>query len=119
MVIIFSYNNLIIYLDEWLNPSGYDIAEVATSSIKKCFSCAALGVEFPAMLYAMLYCDRCSATTKYLQAKTSIVVACTRCVNGYLAANKSGCVTSCQEDDAIISGGTFLAIATVSVDGKN
>ena len=65
----------------------------------------------------MKYCDRCAGTTKFLPANITIALVCTRCINGYLAANKSGCVTTCK-DDAIITGGTFLAVTTTTVDTK-
>ena len=77
MVIIFIYFN--IHLDEWINPSGYDIYEAtagdaatipALKSVKKCYTCSSLGLLYP----AMKYCDRCSSTTKYLQGLDTIYV---------------------------------------------
>ena len=71
----------------------------------------------------MKYCDRCAGTTKFLPATNSIALVCTRCINGYLAANYPGCVTSCKDDcvnnDCVADTvKTFLAVPEPLVDGK-
>ena len=71
LVILFFY---LIILDEWENPSGYNIDgdntnATVTLSLRKCFKCTALGG-------IMEYCDRCSTTIKSGRGKETVKIIC-------------------------------------------